>query len=110
MKKRRKRQDKKLHKKWLDYGVIDASTESFWRKKLFAADDHEPFPIDAVHHQGLAKDVVEALHRYELQYLVAKVPAEASTADPDEDFVIFKFWARRHPSVQALTFNNPLVV
>ena len=41
MARRRQRVDGKLHRWFLDLGVIDASQDSGWRSRLFAASLHE---------------------------------------------------------------------
>lgn len=108
---RKKRMDKKLHKSWLHYGVVDAVLDSYWRKILFAAKEGEFFVIDENHTSGLLEPVVEAIKKYKLHYMAAKV--NASEAEPwlsNGGLVIFKIWSRDYPSVAIFTGNNPAVV
>lgn len=107
----RKRLKKKLHKYWLDMGVIDASQVSYWRKILFNSEYNEAFPIDKDHLEGLWPDTAKAIQRLNLRFKVAKVPAEL--AEPwlsEGGLVIFKFWAANYPSVKMYSGNNPDVI
>lgn len=107
----KKRLDKKIHKKWLEMGVIDASQKSYWRKKLFEAEYHQAFPIDKNHLESILPDVAKAIKKYNLRYLVAKVPAdEAEPWLSEGGLIIFKFWAINHPSVKMFSGNNPDVI
>lgn len=107
----RKRVRKKLHKFWLQRGVIDASQVSYWRKILFNAEYNEAFPIDKDHLEDLWSDTAKAIQRLDLRYMVAKVPSESTEPWLSEGgLVIFKFWAVRHPSVKAYSGNNPDVI
>ena len=100
-----------MHKKWLEWGVIDASQDSYWRKKLFESEDYELFPIDKDHLEGLLPEVAKAIKQYDLHYLSAKVPAEE--AEPwlsEGGLMIFKFWAKTYHSVKMFSGNNPDVI
>jgi len=106
--KRKRRLDKKLHKHWLDLGVVDASLVSSWRKKLFDANESEEFSIDSDNCDGLWADTVAALKKYQLSYRVARVPdSEAEVWLSDGGMVVFKFWATKYPSVRIFSGNNP---
>src|ERR1700724_2168144 len=98
MARRRRRIDRKLHRWFLDLGVIDASQNSGWRSRLFSAPLHELFAIDARHTDGLPAVVSRAVRRYGLSYTVCRVSqSETSFAEPDwEGYVFFRFQARRY--------------
>ena len=107
----KKRLSKKLHKKWLEWGVIDASQNPYWRKKLFESKYYELFPIDKDHLEGILPDVARAIKRYDLHYLASKVSAdEAEPWLSEGGLIIFKFWAKHHPSVKTFSGNNPDVI
>ena len=107
----RKRLKKKLHKFWLDCGVIDASQVSYWRKLLLNAEFNEAFPIDKDHLEGLCPITSKAIQKHDLRYMVAKVPSESvepCVRDLGEDgLIIYKFWAVRYPAVKNYSGNNP---
>ncbi len=107
----KKRLNKKMHKIWLEWGVIDASQDSYWRKKLFESDEYESFPIDKDHLEGILPEVAKAIKKYNLQYLAAKVPAcETEPWLSEGGLIIFKFWAKHYPSVKMFSGNNPDVI
>tara|TARA_B100000446_G_C10528788_1_gene332958 strand:+ start:677 stop:1006 length:330 start_codon:yes stop_codon:yes gene_type:complete len=108
---RTSRLDKKLHKAWLELGVVDATQISLWREKIFNAEINEVFEIDIANHEGLDDQVVSAIRKYNLQYCVSKIPS--SEAEPwlsEGNLVVFKFWAKHHPKVCLYTGNNPSVI
>ena len=109
---RRRRLDRKLHARYLWLGVIDASQESVWRRRLFDAPLHAAFPIDARHSEELPDDVVRGLRRYGLRYRVARVPrtAETTFAGPGWDgFEVFRFTASRYPDIVGYSANHSAV-
>jgi hypothetical protein len=108
MARRKRRIDRKLHRWFLELGVIDASQDSGWRRRLFAAPLHQPFPIDAGHTDGLPAAATRGVRRYGLSYTVCRV-AQAQTpfAEPDwEGCVFFRFQASRYPDIVNFTANN----
>lgn len=108
MKKRKRRLDKKRHKYWLGRGVIDASQKSFWRRKLFEAKENFTFIIDYENCQELSPDTIEALRKYKLRYLVAKVAeCEAESWLSEDGLVVFKFWPLKYPGIKMYSGNNP---
>ncbi|HAT40758.1 MAG TPA: hypothetical protein DCS87_03415 [Rheinheimera sp.] len=108
---RKRRLDKKLHKLWLHMGVVDASQNSYWRKKLFEAEEYSSFPIDSENCNGLWAETVVAIKKYKLRYFVAKVPPnETESWLREEGAVIFKFWPQQYPEVIVFSGNNPIVV
>jgi len=108
---RSQRLDKKLHKKWLDYGVIDAVQVSCFRKKLFSSKENEVFHIDDRNHEWLPDDVAKAIEKYKLQYCVSKIPvSEAEAWLSAGGLIIIRFWAKDHPNIFVDTGNNPSVV
>jgi hypothetical protein len=99
---------KKLHKYWLGYGVIDASTTKYWRKMLFASRQGESFLIDKSHCKDLDDKTTKAIAKYDLSYRVAVVDGSETEAWLSEGgLVVFKFWAEAFPSVKAFSGNNP---
>jgi len=108
---RKARIDKKLHKTWLDLGIIDASQYSYWRKLLFESNEYDVFEISTDHCNGLDSDTVAAINKYNLRFKVSKVPShEAEDWLSQGGSVIFKFWATDYPSVVMFTGNNPDVI
>ncbi|XOF33609.1 MAG: hypothetical protein ACL93V_16700 [Candidatus Electrothrix sp. YB6] len=109
--KMKKRLSKKNHKEWLEYGVIDASQNSYWRQKLFESEKYESFQIDKDHLEGILPEVARAIKRYDLYYLASKVSAdEAEPWLSEGGLIIFKFWAKHHPSVKMFSGNSPEVI
>ncbi len=102
---------KKLHKYWLGYGVIDASTTKYWRKLLFESSPGESYPIDKLHCNDLRENTAAAIAKYDLKYRVGVVDGSETESWISEDgLVVFKFWAQEFPSVKAFSGNNPNVV
>jgi hypothetical protein len=112
MARRRRRIDRKLHRWFLELGVIDASQDSRWRSRLFAAPLHKLFTIDARNTDGLPAVVSRAVRRFGLSYNVCRVPqSETSFIEPGwEGYVFFRFQARRYPDIVSFTANNPEIV
>lgn len=103
-----RRIDKKRHQYWLDLGVIDASQQTYWRKKLFESTTDQVFVIDQYHHVDLCPVTIAAIKKYELSYSVKKVDAsEAAAWLSQGGLVVFKFWANHYPTVQSFSGNNP---
>lgn len=109
MKKRSRRLLKKLHRRWLDAGVmIDASQSSCWRTRLFDSKAGEVFEISRADLSGLHWTVAMAVHRFDLRYAVTVVPsAEDEPWLSDDGLVVFKFWAIDFPTVRRYSGNNP---
>lgn len=100
---------KKLHRRWLDDGIVEICRSRYWRNRLLAADIGQEFYIDAEHLQDLPADTVEAVCRYQLHFCVARaVSNEAASYLSRDGYVLFKFWARQYPAVRCYTGNNPL--
>jgi hypothetical protein len=100
--------DRRRHRRYMDLGVIDASLNSEWRRKLFAAPCHQEFPIDSEHTEGLPGAVASGIRRHALEYEVGRVPqSETSFDDPVwEGCVFFRFRARRYPDMVSFSANN----
>ena len=110
MKKRSPRLIKKLHRHWLDAGVVDASQASYWRTRLFDSKPGDVFEISAADCSGLPKRAASAVHKFGLHYSVRVAdPAEAQAWLRDNGAVIFKFWATDFPTVTRFSGNNPAV-
>jgi hypothetical protein len=109
MARRKRRIDRKLHRWFLDLGVIDASQDSGWRQRLFAAGLHECFPIDARHTDGLPDYVARGVRRYGLSFTVCRVPGSWTPFDEDgyEGMVFFRFQASKYPDIVNFSANNP---
>lgn len=110
MPRRSRRIDRKLHRRDLDLGVIDASQDSDWRKRLFAAPLHHKFLIDFAHFAGLPDIVVRGVRRYRLEFSVCRLlQGETSfNGEPGwEGCEFFRFQARRYPEIVNFTANNP---
>ena len=112
MARRKRRVDRKLHRWFLELGVIDVSQHSGWRRRLFVAPLHQPFPIDAGHTEGLPTAVARGVRRYGLTYAVCRVTqTETPFREPGwEGSVFFRFQASRYPDIVSFTANNPEVV
>lgn len=109
MARRKSRLDRKLHRRYLELGVIDASQDSNWRRKLFGAADRDLYIIDAQNCAGLPESVAYGIRRYGLSYTVSKVP-QGVTPFRECDwagFVFFRFAARRYPDLVRFSANNP---
>ena len=108
---RSKRLRKKLHKYWLDYGVIDASVNPLWRKRLFESRPGDIFSISKDDTAGLHEEVANAIRRYDLKFSVRiAVATESEPWLSENGMVLFKFWAAEFPTVARFTGNNPDVV
>ena len=109
MTKRRKRLSRKLHRWYLEMGVIDASLDRRWRLRLFHAPIGKVFLIDAHHTQGLPNDIAYGVQRYRLEYRVKRVPAAQTPFEGygDDSFKFFCFQAIRHPDLVDFSANNP---
>jgi hypothetical protein len=102
---------KKLHRHWLEMGIIDVSQNSHWRKQLFESAPGETFIISIEDTAGLRRDVSAAVRRYKLHFTVRK--AESSEAEAwlsEYGHIVFKFWATSYPTVRAYSGNNPAIV
>ena len=110
MKKRSRRQVKKLHRRWLDAGVIDASQASYWRSRLFDSRVGEVFEISRADLSGLPLAVALAIQKFALRFSVTVAdPAEAEPWLSEGGAIVFKFWATDFPSVRSYSGNNPAV-
>jgi len=102
---------KKLHKYWLDFGVIDASQSTYWRSILFESSLGERFPIDGLNCEHLDKKTVAAITKYGLEYWVSVVDgSETDSWLSENGMVVFKFWAQKFPTVKMFSGNNPNVL
>ncbi|MDB5335268.1 MAG: hypothetical protein JWN70_887 [Planctomycetaceae bacterium] len=112
MARRNKRIDRKLHRRYLDLGVVDASQVSGWRRRLFAAPMHQKFVIDSRNMAGMPTSVARAIKRFGLSYSVCRVSqAESTFIEPDWDgLMFFQFQARRYPDIVAFSANDPDVI
>jgi hypothetical protein len=112
MPRRSSRIDRKLHRRYLDLGVIDASQNTDWRRRLFAAPLHQEFVIDAANTMGLPEQVARGVRRYALEFCVCRVTQEETDfREPGwEDCEFFRFRARRYPEIVSFSANNPDVV
>ncbi len=110
MKKRSRRQVKKLHRRWLDAGVIDASQASYWRSRLFDSRVGEVFEISRADLSGLPLAAALAIQKFALRFSVTVAdPAEAEPWLSEGGAIVFKFWATDFPSVRSYSGNNPAV-
>jgi len=108
MKKRSRRLVKKLHKRWLDDVMIDASLVSYWRSRLFESNPGEVFEISRRDTSGLPSVVATAIRTFGLHYSVSVVPpGDAQAWLSENGMVLFKFWATGFPSVHCFSGNNP---
>jgi len=92
-------------------GVIDASQISYWRRKLFEAEENFTFQINAENCKDFPPYIIAALKKYRLRYVIAKVAA--SEVEPwlsKGDLVIFKIWPLEYPEVKVFSGNNPDVI
>lgn len=107
-KQRSPRQLKKLHRRWLWAGILEACRSRYWRSQLLSASPEQVFCIDSGHLTDLPTATVSAVRRYRLQFSVAQAPAsEAASWLSRDGYVLFKFWATDFPSVRCFTGNNP---
>ena len=104
--------DRRLHRRYLDLGVIDASQVPAWRCKLFAAPLHREFSIDSNNTVGLSEAVALGIRRHALEYVVSRVPQAETTFDEPgwEGCEFFCFRARRYPDIASYSANNPEVL
>jgi hypothetical protein len=106
--KRSRRLIKKLHRRWLDDLMMDASQASYWRGRLFDSKLGEVFEISRGVTSELPRRVTEAIHQYGLRFSVSTVsPVEADSWLSQGGYVIFKFWATEFPSLTRYSGNNP---
>src|SRR4030081_3784231 len=68
MKKRSRRLVKKLHRRWLDGVMIDASQVSYWRSRLFDSKPGEVFEISRCDTSGLPRVVATAIRKLGLHF------------------------------------------
>ena len=86
----------------------DLSLDSSWRKRLFEANFHQAFPIDAGHLDDVPGRIAEPIKKFNLRFLAAKVPPqETESWLSDGGMIVFKFWAQEYPSVSRFSGNNP---
>ena len=109
MKKRKRRLDKKIHKRIIDYCIVDLGYMSYYlRNRLFDANYGDEFLIDSEHLEGIPESIAKIIKNDNLHFLVSKVRNEETESWLSEGgLVIFKFWARDYPSVKKFTGNNP---
>jgi hypothetical protein len=108
MKKRSRRLVKKLHSRWINDVMIDASQVSYWRSRLFDSKPGEIFEISKRDTSGLPSVVAPAIRKWGLQVSVSIVPpGDAEAWLSENGMVIFKFWASGFPSVHCFSGNNP---
>ena len=106
--KRSRRLIKKLHRRWLDDVMMDASQALYWRGRLFAATRGEVFEISRRNTSGLPRRVTEAINQYGLRFSASTVSSvEAESWLSQGGNVVFKFWATEFPSVTRFSGNNP---
>lgn len=107
---RKRRIDKKLHKFWLEYEVVDLSQNSYWREKLFNSETYQEFHINKSNMPNIPQELSIAINRYDLKFKVAKVPSsETDSWLSENESIIFRFWAEAYPSVKIYSGNNPSV-
>lgn len=107
----KKRISKKKHKFWLGFDVVDLSQDSYWRKKLFEAEENETFDIDKNNIDHLPDNLIKVILEYSLKYQVAKVPSNETESWLSEGgLIIFKFWAKDFPSLKMFSGNNPDII
>jgi hypothetical protein len=110
VRRRSRRLIKKLHRRWLDEAMIDATQASYWRGRLFDSTPREVFEISRRDTSGLAPGVTSAIAKYGLRFSVCTVPSgEAESWLSQGGNVIFKFWATEFPSLTRFSGNNPAV-
>ena len=110
MKTRSRRQIKKLHRRWLDDLVLDASQSSYWRIRLFESKAGEVFEISRANLSGMPWRVALAIQQFDLRFSVTVAePAEAESWLSENGAVVFKFWATEFPTVKLFSGNNPRV-
>jgi len=109
MSRRKRRVDRKLHRRYLELGVVDASQDSKWRRTLFDSPEHDGHIIDARNCAGLPNSVTYGIRRYGLSYWVSKVPQHVTPFRGSDwkGLVFFRFAARRYPDLVSFSANNP---
>lgn len=111
MKKTKRRLDKKRHKYWLEYGVIDLSQRSEWRRRLFGAEEGEIFRISADELGERDAKLAAIMRKYRLRFSVCVAePPLAEAWLGDDGMVVFKFWADDYPELKRFSGNNPDVI
>ena len=107
----KRRLRKRWHRRVLERRVIDLSTVSFWRARLFSAPLGQEFPLDAEHLEGVPDALARDVRRHRLRYQAARVlPEEAEPWLSEGGLVIFRFRAREFPAVAVYSGNNPDVL
>lgn len=109
MARRKRRIDCKLHRWFLHLGVIDASLDRDWRRRLFAAPPGQLFHIDAQQTDGFPKAVARGIRRYRLKYTACRVESAPPPFNKVcfEGCVWFRFQARDYPEIVSYSANNP---
>ncbi len=105
-----KQSRRKIHKKYLEDVICDVSQSKSWRKKLFASENYEKFPInfESTSIAEVGSFLYRILLQNVLQYQVEKIPNnEAAGWESSENCVIFKFSAIEFPEVFDYSANNP---
>lgn len=112
MPRRKIRLDRKLHRRYLDLGVVDACLDSNWRRKFLNAVDYELHAISANDCPSLPTSVAYGIRRFQLSYTVSKVPQNATPfSEPDwEGHVFVRFAARRYDDIVRFCAINPDVL
>ncbi len=105
---------KKLHKKYLSFiqdlsHVGNVNRSRHWRTRLMAADFFDPQLIDkntlgSVAETGLYSSVTQAVSRYNLRFLVTKLPYHEEGLA--EGSYTFCFQSVEFPEISTDTYNN----
>ncbi len=110
MKRRSRRQVKRLHRRWLDAVLMNASQSSGWRRRLFDSSPGQVFEISRDDVSELPAVVASAVRRFSLRFSVAVT--DAAEADPwlsDGGAIVFKFWPTDFAGTARYSGNNPAV-
>ena len=111
----KRRQRKKLHKRYLDLYIIDLSSvgssalKNHWRTRLFAADFFVPLRIDKYtlgtsEETGLSPHGVRAVRRHNLVFQVTKLPCNEE-GYPEDSYVTFRFQPVEFPEISMDSYN-----
>lgn len=106
-----KRISKKLHKKYLnDDVVLEISTSSLWRQRLFDSNYGEKFIISSKNLKEVPKWIIQPVVKYKLKYQVYKTDEMLNEEIYYEGGVFFKFEPVKFKRFSDFSFNNTGVI
>ena len=102
-----KRLKRKLHKEYLLSIVYAISTSSYWRKLLLESGSIQTYEINSNRINEIESYTANLIRKYNLKYCVSVIKESDSV---EFQSIVFKFWAKEFPKLEAESYNNPEVI